>query len=175
MKQQIQSWQKIKLEECSLFILFDSFLKVSYAILFFLSGIFGYLKLGIKPDKLVLGVPWYGYDYPCETLSKVSEYIFMNILQLTHLMCSRAESKQVIFLFIYLLCMHFLGTCFKQIGHFVMKPETDIDFLKLSLETAGTNGVLSLVKLVFSICQSLSLLSKTSSHLNKRVNSESKA
>ncbi|XP_059839723.1 di-N-acetylchitobiase [Hypanus sabinus] len=29
------------------------------------SGIHGYLKLGIDPKKLVLGVPWYGYDYPC--------------------------------------------------------------------------------------------------------------
>lgn len=24
-----------------------------------------YRDLGIKADKLVLGLPWYGYDYPC--------------------------------------------------------------------------------------------------------------
>jgi len=23
------------------------------------------LDLGIAPEKLILGVPWYGYDYPC--------------------------------------------------------------------------------------------------------------
>ncbi|XP_062920860.1 di-N-acetylchitobiase [Mobula hypostoma] len=34
------------------------------------SGINGYLKLGIDPKKLVLGVPWYGYDYPCIHMSE---------------------------------------------------------------------------------------------------------
>ena len=29
------------------------------------SGVSKYLKLGIPPGKLVLGLPWYGYDYPC--------------------------------------------------------------------------------------------------------------
>ncbi len=28
-------------------------------------GIQQYLDLGISPSKLVLGQPWYGYDYPC--------------------------------------------------------------------------------------------------------------
>ena len=28
-----------------------------------------YLALGIKPEKLVLGLPWYGYDYPCIELT----------------------------------------------------------------------------------------------------------
>jgi len=28
-------------------------------------GITQYLKLGIRPDQLVLGLPWYGRDYPC--------------------------------------------------------------------------------------------------------------
>lgn len=30
-----------------------------------IKGIEGYLNLGIAPEKLVLGVPWYGYHYPC--------------------------------------------------------------------------------------------------------------
>ena len=34
------------------------------------SGIKGFLELGIPPDKLVLGLPWYGYDYPCLSLSE---------------------------------------------------------------------------------------------------------
>jgi len=29
-------------------------------------GLEQYLRLGLNPDKLVLGVPWYGYDYSCE-------------------------------------------------------------------------------------------------------------
>ena len=32
-------------------------------------GLQGYLDLGIPADKLVLGLPWYGYDYPCLSLT----------------------------------------------------------------------------------------------------------
>ena len=32
-------------------------------------GIAQYQKLGIENDKLVLGLPWYGYDYPCLNLT----------------------------------------------------------------------------------------------------------
>eukprot|EP00760_Papus_ankaliazontas_P019488 PhM_4_TR18029/c1_g1_i1/m.93039/K12310/CTBS; Di-N-acetylchitobiase len=28
-------------------------------------GIERYLRMGVEPSKLVLGVPWYGYSYPC--------------------------------------------------------------------------------------------------------------
>lgn len=28
-------------------------------------GVQGYLDLGIPASKLILGLPWYGYDYPC--------------------------------------------------------------------------------------------------------------
>ncbi|XP_048457517.1 di-N-acetylchitobiase-like [Rhincodon typus] len=31
-----------------------------------LSGLSNYIKLGVDPKKLILGLPWYGYDYPCE-------------------------------------------------------------------------------------------------------------
>lgn len=33
------------------------------------AGVNSYLDLGIKADQLVLGLPWYGYDYPCINLS----------------------------------------------------------------------------------------------------------
>ena len=33
------------------------------------AGIASYMSLGIPADKLVLGQPWYGYDYPCLTLT----------------------------------------------------------------------------------------------------------
>ena len=33
------------------------------------SGVQAYIDLGISQDKLVLGLPWYGYDYPCLSLT----------------------------------------------------------------------------------------------------------
>lgn len=30
-----------------------------------------YIAMGIDPKKLVMGVPWYGYDYVCQNLSTV--------------------------------------------------------------------------------------------------------
>ncbi|XP_067894133.1 di-N-acetylchitobiase-like [Heterodontus francisci] len=30
------------------------------------SGLSAYIKLGIDSRKLVMGVPWFGYDYPCQ-------------------------------------------------------------------------------------------------------------
>ncbi|XP_012859277.2 di-N-acetylchitobiase [Echinops telfairi] len=35
-----------------------------------LSGYDDYIKMGIDPKKIVMGVPWYGYDYPCLKLSE---------------------------------------------------------------------------------------------------------
>ena len=35
------------------------------------SGVRKYLQLGVPPTKLILGLPWYGYRYPC--LGKTSE------------------------------------------------------------------------------------------------------
>ena len=32
-------------------------------------GIKQYLDMNIDPKKLVLGLPWYGYDYPCTSLT----------------------------------------------------------------------------------------------------------
>ncbi|KAM4629492.1 di-N-acetylchitobiase [Polymixia lowei] len=34
------------------------------------NGYLQYLDLKINPNKLVMGVPWYGYDYPCLNLSQ---------------------------------------------------------------------------------------------------------
>ncbi len=34
------------------------------------AGVRSYLDLGIAAEQLVLGQPWYGYDYPCLNLSK---------------------------------------------------------------------------------------------------------
>ncbi|CAL8253221.1 unnamed protein product [Merluccius merluccius] len=35
-----------------------------------IKGYYQYLDLKIDPKKLVMGVPWYGYDYPCLNLSQ---------------------------------------------------------------------------------------------------------
>ncbi|XP_059583984.1 LOW QUALITY PROTEIN: di-N-acetylchitobiase-like [Alligator mississippiensis] len=35
-----------------------------------LTGFEDYINMGIDPKKLVMGVPWYGYDYTCLNLSK---------------------------------------------------------------------------------------------------------
>ncbi|KAG8519463.1 Di-N-acetylchitobiase [Galemys pyrenaicus] len=35
-----------------------------------LTGYDDYIKLGINPKKLVMGIPWYGYDYTCLNLSQ---------------------------------------------------------------------------------------------------------
>ncbi|XP_055979225.1 di-N-acetylchitobiase [Sorex fumeus] len=35
-----------------------------------LRGYDDYIKMGINPKKLVMGVPWYGYDYACLNLSE---------------------------------------------------------------------------------------------------------
>lgn len=32
-----------------------------------------YLNLKIRPKKIVMGVPWYGYDYPCLNFSQVRD------------------------------------------------------------------------------------------------------
>lgn len=34
-------------------------------------GLQQYLDIGVPADKLVLGVPWYGYYYPCLSLTQV--------------------------------------------------------------------------------------------------------
>jgi len=39
----------------------------------FITGLKKFLQLGIPADKLVLGLPWYGYDYPCLHYTKVRE------------------------------------------------------------------------------------------------------
>uniref|UniRef100_A0A8C6V970 Di-N-acetylchitobiase n=1 Tax=Naja naja TaxID=35670 RepID=A0A8C6V970_NAJNA len=35
-----------------------------------LVGYYQYIRMGINPKKLVMGVPWYGYDYICSKLNK---------------------------------------------------------------------------------------------------------
>lgn len=38
--------------------------------------------MNIDPNKLVMGVPWYGYDYSCLNFSKVRNYFSIFSVQL---------------------------------------------------------------------------------------------
>lgn len=44
------------------------------------SGYDHYIRIGINPKKLVMGVPWYGYDYICSNLHKVGEKQFISMV-----------------------------------------------------------------------------------------------
>ena len=53
-----------------------------------------YLSLGIKREKLVLGLPWYGYDYPClelvdNRICKIKHVPFRGVN------CSDAAGRQI--------------------------------------------------------------------------------
>ncbi|KAH0618464.1 hypothetical protein JD844_017692 [Phrynosoma platyrhinos] len=64
-----------------------------------------YIRMGISPKKLVMGVPWYGYDYTCLDLSKcigITEVVSLQAhvcsfakLVTQRLPCSKASGHQV--------------------------------------------------------------------------------
>ncbi|XP_044288238.1 di-N-acetylchitobiase-like isoform X2 [Varanus komodoensis] len=58
-----------------------------------LSGYDKYIRMGINPKKLVMGVPWYGYDYTCLDLTahvcSFAKFPFQMLL------CSSAVRSQV--------------------------------------------------------------------------------
>ncbi|XP_071957112.1 di-N-acetylchitobiase-like [Antedon mediterranea] len=58
------------------------------------SGVEKFIKLGISPYKLVLGVPWYGYDYPCVTLTE-EDVCSIKKIPFRGVPCSDAAGKQV--------------------------------------------------------------------------------
>jgi len=62
-------------------------------------GINDFLQLGVKPDKLVLGVPWYGYSYPCANSDMTLESKLCEIPQepFRGVNCSDAAGSEVQF------------------------------------------------------------------------------
>lgn len=46
-------------------------------------GYDNYIFMGINQKKLVMGVPWYGYDYTCQNLSEVRIKQITSILGFT--------------------------------------------------------------------------------------------
>ncbi|CAH1237826.1 CTBS [Branchiostoma lanceolatum] len=53
-----------------------------------------YLKLGVPADQLVMGVPWYGYDYPCLQLAK-DDVCSIKKVPFRGVPCSDAAGRQV--------------------------------------------------------------------------------
>ncbi|XP_022096449.1 di-N-acetylchitobiase-like isoform X2 [Acanthaster planci] len=58
-------------------------------------GVESYLKLGIPADQLVLGVPWYGYNYNCTSLSTKTNVCHIPHVPFRGVNCSDAAGKQV--------------------------------------------------------------------------------
>lgn len=55
-----------------------------------------YLDIGIPPSKLVLGVPWYGYKYPClPGTSPVAEFCPIQLKPFRGIQCSDAAGTEV--------------------------------------------------------------------------------
>ncbi|CAG2235869.1 CTBS [Mytilus edulis] len=57
-------------------------------------GIKAYHQLGISPDKLVLGVPWYGYMYTCLNLTN-DDVCFIKHVPFRGVNCSDAAGSQI--------------------------------------------------------------------------------
>lgn len=54
------------------------------------------MALGIGPEKLVLGLPWYGYDYPCLELSEMHVCSIKRV-PFRGVNCSDAAGRQIEF------------------------------------------------------------------------------
>ena len=53
-----------------------------FIIYYVISGVKEYIDMGIPSKKLVLGVPWYGYVYPCINYTEVSTHLCVPVVKL---------------------------------------------------------------------------------------------
>jgi len=62
------------------------------------SGLSKFIEIGITPNKLILGLPWYGYDYPCTHLYNLNQST-CNIKEVPFrgVNCSDAAGREVDF------------------------------------------------------------------------------
>ena len=58
-------------------------------------GVQQYLDLGIDADRLVLGLPWYGYNYPCVNVSDDRRICDIPIVPFRGVNCSDAAGSEV--------------------------------------------------------------------------------
>lgn len=59
-----------------------------------MAGIKQYIQLSIPTNKLVLGVPWYGYDYPCIDFIFGPDICYIKPVPFRGVECSDAAGKQ---------------------------------------------------------------------------------
>eukprot|EP01059_Diplonema_ambulator_P033419 TRINITY_DN6975_c0_g3_i2.p1 TRINITY_DN6975_c0_g3~~TRINITY_DN6975_c0_g3_i2.p1 ORF type:complete len:405 (+),score=115.60 TRINITY_DN6975_c0_g3_i2:158-1216(+) len=58
------------------------------------NGVQQYLALGIPPQKLILGLPWYGYDYPCVGGAADQEFCKIKFVPFRGVNCSDAAGSE---------------------------------------------------------------------------------
>ncbi|XP_040843297.1 di-N-acetylchitobiase isoform X1 [Ochotona curzoniae] len=78
-----------------------------------LAGYSDYTRMGINPKKLVMGVPWYGYDYTCLNLSKENVCTIAKV-PFRGAPCSDAAGRQVCY-----------GVIMKQLLHSISGSQWD--------------------------------------------------
>ncbi|WAQ94524.1 DIAC-like protein [Mya arenaria] len=61
-----------------------------------MEGVQSYLNASISPDRLVLGLPWYGYNYSCLALSKENE-CSIRAIPFRGVYCSDAAGNEINF------------------------------------------------------------------------------
>lgn len=61
-------------------------------------GLQRYLDIGVSPDKLVLGVPWYGYSYPCLNSTAATDvFCPIDLVPFRGVNCSDAAGTELAF------------------------------------------------------------------------------
>lgn len=60
-------------------------------------GVTRYMQLGISPQKLILGTPWYGYQYPCMNSNPTDETCEIKLVPFRGVNCSDAAGNELAF------------------------------------------------------------------------------
>jgi len=59
-----------------------------------------YLELGIPADKLIMGTPWYGYQYPCLNAGPEDDFCQLKFTPFRGVNCSDAAGSEIAFMHI---------------------------------------------------------------------------
>lgn len=65
-----------------------------------------YMQLGISPSKLILGTPWYGYQYPCLNSGAQDDICQIRLVPFRGVNCSDAVGSEIPFMHIMNLFDH---------------------------------------------------------------------
>lgn len=77
-------------------------------------GIRRYLELGVPPEKLVMGTPWYGYRYPCLNRGPKDEFCQIKLTPFRGVNCSDAAGSEVSFM--HIMNLYDRGVCPPGVG-----------------------------------------------------------